>query len=226
MAREVAIKVKVNGTEQAVKSIDDLEGAVEQLKAQLKGTEIGSQEFKKLSGEVQKAEGQLKTLNKSFEGLEPQQKAEAFVKLGEGIVGSFAIATAALTAFGVESEDVAEAQLAVSQALTAAIGIRQIAEAGLQAQVIATTISQKAYNLAATAGNTITKAFYTTIAANPIGAVVVVVAALAAGIYALIKSQEEQIDAQEEVNKVVNKSKVDAAGYGTELISLQKTILV
>ncbi len=224
MAREVAIKVKVNGTEQAVKSIDDLEGAVEQLKAQLKGTEIGSQEFKKLSGEVQKAESQLKTLNKSFEGLEPQQKAEAFVKLGEGIVGSFAIATAALTAFGVESEDVAEAQLAVSQALTAAIGIRQIAEAGLQAQVIATTISQKAYNLAATAGNVVTKAFYTTIAANPIGAVVVVVAALAAGIYALIKSQEEQIDAQEEVNKVINKSKVDAAGYGTELISLQKTI--
>jgi len=224
MAREVAIKLKVDGTDQAVKSIDDLEAAVEQLRGKLKGTEIGSQEFKKLSGELQNAESKLKTLNKSFEGLEPQAKAEAFVKLGEGIAGSFAIATAALTAFGVDSEEVAEAQLAVSQALTAAIGFRQIAEAGLQAQVVATTISQKAYNLAAAAGNATTKAFYTTIAANPIGAVVVAVAALAAGIYALIKSQEEQIDAQEEVNKAIEKAEVDAAGYGTELLALQKTI--
>ena len=224
MAKEVAIKVSVNGTQQAVRSIDDLETAVGQLREQLKGTAIGSEEFKKLSGELQNAESKLKTLNKSFEGLEPQAKAEAFVKLGEGIAGSFAIATAAITAFGVESEDVEKAQLAVQQALTAAIGFRQIAEAGLQARVVATTIAQKAYNLAATAGNTITKAFYTTIAANPIGAVVVAVAALAAGIYALVKAQEEEIKISDVINDKLNESEIKTAELTTTTIALNDII--
>jgi len=217
VSRQVAIKVSVNGTQQAVKSIDDLEKAVEQLRDELKGVEIGSQQFKQLSGELQNAESQLKTLNKSFEGLEPQQRAEAFVKLGEGIAGSFAIATAALTAFGVESEDVQQAQLAVTQALTAAIGFRQIAEAGLQAKIVATTISQKAYNLAATAGNAITKAFFTTIAANPIGAIVAAIALLTAGIIALVKSQEEEIKIQDTLNDSVNEATKESIAYRTEL---------
>ena len=224
MAREVAIKVKVNGTEQAVKSIDELEGAIEALKAELKGTEIGSQSFKQLSGELQNAESKLKTLNKGFEGLEPQQKAEAFVKLGEGIAGSFAIATAALTAFGVESEDVEEAQLAITQALTAAIGFRQIAEAGLQARVVATTISQKAYNLAAKSGNAITKAFYTTLAANPITAIVLAVAALAAGIYALISAQEKEISVQEQVNDAMAEAEKNSVKQELALTSLKNVI--
>jgi hypothetical protein len=217
VSKQVAIKVSVNGTKQAVKNIDELEKAVQELRNELKGVDIGSQKFKELSGELQNAESQLKTLNKSFEGLEPQKKADAFLKLGQGITGSFAIATAALTAFGVESEDVQQAQLAVTQALTAAIGFRQIAEAGLQAQVVATTISQKAYNLAAAAGNTITKAFFTTLALNPITAIVSAVALLAAGILALIKSQEKQIKIQDTLNKSVNNATKDSIAYRTQL---------
>ena len=224
MARQVAIRINVNGTDTAVKNINELEGAIEQLKSELKGVDIGSDQFKKLSGELQNAESKLKTLNKSFEGLEPQQKAEAFVKLGEGIAGSFAIATAALTAFGVESEDVQNAQLAVTQALTAAVGARQIAEAGLQLKVAATTVSQFAYNAAATAGNTITKAFYTTLAANPITAIVTAVAALAAGIVYLISRQEEQISVQEQVNNSIEEAEAKTVGYTTELTLLQGTI--
>ena len=72
MARQVAIRINVNGTDTAVKNINELEGAIEQLKAELKGVDIGSEQFQKLSGELQNAESKLKTLNKSFEGLEPQ----------------------------------------------------------------------------------------------------------------------------------------------------------
>ena len=224
MAKEVAIKVSVNGTQQAVKSIGDLETAIQQMREELKGVAIGSDDFKRLSGNIQQAESKLKTLNKSFEGLEPQQKAEAFVKFGEGIAGSFAIATAALTAFGVESEDVQKAQLAVTQALTAAVGFRQIAEAGLQAKIVATTISQSAYNAAATAGNAITKAFYTTIAANPIGAIVTAVAALAAGIYALVTAMEEQISVQDEINNSLNTAREKTIAQETQLKLLNETI--
>lgn len=224
MARNVAIKVSINGTDQAVSNLEELEAAVEKLRNELKSVEIGSDQFKQLSGELQNAESQLKTLNKSFEGLEPQQKAEAFVKLGEGIAGSFAIATAALTAFGVESEEVEEAQLAVTQALTAAIGFRQIAEAGLQLQVVATTVAQKAYNLAASAGNKITKLFYTTIAANPIGAIVTAVAALAAGIYALVQSMEEQISVQEQMNDALATAEQNTVKQELALTSLKSII--
>ena len=48
MAKEVAIKVSVNGTQQAVKNIGDLETAIQQMREELKGTAIGSTEFKKL----------------------------------------------------------------------------------------------------------------------------------------------------------------------------------
>ena len=224
MAKTIAIKVKVDGQERAVKNIGELEKAVSDLREELKGVDIGSEDFAKLSGQIQNAESKLKTLNKSFEGLEPQQRAEAFVKFGEGIAGSFAIATAALTSFGVESEEVQKAQLAVTQALTAAVGLRQIAEAGLQARIVATTISQYAYNAAATAGNAVTKAFYTTLAANPIGAIVVAVAALAAGIYALVSAQEEEIDVQKEINKTSTEALKSSVEYRLEIEELGRII--
>src|SRR6056300_427445 len=115
MARNLNINLKINGVDQSISSINELESALTQAKDELKGLDVGSQQFQTLSRDIQSAESQLKTINKEIAGLEPQQKAEGFVKLGEGIVGAFAVATTALSAFGVESEDVAEAQLKAQQ---------------------------------------------------------------------------------------------------------------
>lgn len=220
----IALKVRVDGTDRAVKNIDELEKAINDLKQELRGTEIGSDNFRRLSGELQNAQSQLKTFNKEIEGLEPQQKSEAFLKLGEGIAGAFAIATTALNTFGVESEQVQEAQLAVTSALTIALGARQIAEAGLNLRIVANIISQRAYNLATAAGTTITRTFFATIAANPIGALVTVIAAAAAGIIALVNALEKQIDVQDEINKSLDEAALKTLEQETRLRSLQRVL--
>ena len=209
MAGLLNITLKINGVDTSIASIEDLEVALQSAKKELKTLQVGSEPFNKLARDIQGAESQLKTINKEIEGLEPQQKAEGFVKLGEGIVGAFAVATTALSAFGVESEDVAEAQLKAQQLITVAIGARQIAEASLQIKIVATTIAQKAQTLATQASTVATRAFFTVVAANPIGALITVLAAAAAAAYAFSQDVDEAAQAQEELNKTLAEGKKD-----------------
>lgn len=202
MATNIVLKLEVDGTKQAVRSIDDLETAIEQLNTQLRASEIGSEQYKNLARELQNAQSELKNLEKGFEGLEPQQKVESFVLFGEGVAGAFVAAQSALQLFNIESEEVAEAQLKIQAAIGIALGARQIAEAALQVQVIKNTIAQQAYNASLVAGNTITRTFFATIAANPIGALVTAIGLAVTGFIAYKSSVDDAYDSQEELNKV------------------------
>ena len=224
MARNLNINLKINGVDQSISSINELESALTQAKDELKGLDVGSQQFQTLSRDIQSAESQLKTINKEIEGLEPQQKAEGFVKLGEGIVGAFAVATTALSAFGVESEDVAEAQLKAQQLITVAIGARQIAEASLQVKIVATTIAQKAQTLATNASTAATRAFFTLVAANPIGALVTVLAAAAAAAYAFSQDVDAATQSQEDLNTALDDAVKKSQEQIVPLRALQKIV--
>ena len=224
MAGLLNINLKINGVDTAVASIEDLETALSDAKKELKTLQVGSEPFNTLAKDIQGAESKLKTINKELEGLEPQQKAEGFVKLGEGIVGAFAVATTALSAFGVESEDVAQAQLKAQQLITVALGARQIAEASLQIKIVATTISQKAQTLATTAQTAAMRALFTVIAANPIGALVTVLAAAAAAAYAFSQSTDDAAQAQKDLNKALTDGQKKAKEQTVTLTTLQ-TIL-
>ena len=224
MAGLLNINLKINGVDTAVASIEDLETALSDAKKELKTLQVGSEPFNTLARDIQGAESKLKTINKELEGLEPAQKAEGFVKLGEGIVGAFAVATTALSAFGVESEDVAQAQLKAQQLITVALGARQIAEASLQIKIVATTISQKAQTLATTAQTAAMRALFTVIAANPIGALVTVLAAAAAAAYAFSQSTDDAAQAQKDLNKALTDGQKKAKEQTVTLTTLQ-TIL-
>ena len=224
MAGQLNINLKINGVDQSISSINELESALTAAKTELKGLDVGSKAFNTLARDIQTAESKLKTVNKELEGLEPQQKAEGFVKLGEGIVGAFAVATTALSAFGVESEDVAEAQLKAQQLITVAIGARQIAEASLQIKIVATTIAQKAQTLATNASTAATRAFFTLVAANPIGALVTVLAAAAAAAYAFSQDVDDAAEAQKELNTSLADARVKAQEQIVPLRALQKIV--
>ena len=208
------ITLKINGVNTAIASLEDLELALTDAKKELKTLQVGSDSFKTLARDIQGAESKLKTINKEFEGLEPQAKAEGFVKLGEGIVGAFAVGITALSVFGIESEDVAKAQLKAQQLITVAIGARQIAEATLQIKVVATTIAQKAQTLATAATPVAMRTLFTVIAANPIGALVTVLAAAGAAAYYF--STQTDVAAQQQ--KELNKALVEAEQKGAETI--------
>lgn len=198
MAGTINIKLKIDGVEQSITNIRDLERAIAQSKEELKGLDIGSDAFKQLSQNVRNAEGQLKTLSKEIEGLDTTQQAEGFVKLGEGIVGAFTIGLTALQTFGIENETITEAQLKVTQLLTIAIGARQVAEGILNLRIVANTIAQKASNLAINAGTAATRTFYRLLASNPYTAVILAIGALATAVIALGDDTEDAGDKAEE----------------------------
>jgi hypothetical protein len=120
-------------TKKPAKNIKELQGRIEKLRGTIEGAPLGSEEFEKLTGQLQKAGSEMKVLEKNMEGLEPQQKAEAFLKMGEGIVGAFAVAQGALGLMGIENENLEKIQVRVQSAIAIATGIRMMSEAALMA---------------------------------------------------------------------------------------------
>ena len=132
MAKKGELDLKfVVDTSKPVKSMKELQERVETLRNTIEGAPLGSEEFERLTAQLQKAGSEMKVLEKNMEGLEPQQKAEAFLKMGEGIAGGFAVAQGAMGLMGVESEDLEKIQVKVQSAIAIATGIRMMSEAAL-----------------------------------------------------------------------------------------------
>lgn len=143
MAKTIEFDINVNAGD-SINSMKSLEDRVESLKESIKGAEIGTTEFKQLQSELIKADSQLKNLEKSIEGVDTAQLAGSFAKLGEGIVGGFAVASSALSAFGTESEEIAAAQAKAQQLLTIVMGARAVAEGVTEGAVAARTVAETA----------------------------------------------------------------------------------
>ena len=132
MAKKGELNMKfVVDTSKPAKNLKELQGRVQKLRDTIEGAPLGSEEFKKLTAQLQTAGSEVKVLEKNMEGLEPQQKAEAFLKMGEGIVGAFAVAQGALGLMGIENENLEKIQVRVQSAIAIATGIRMMSEAAL-----------------------------------------------------------------------------------------------
>jgi hypothetical protein len=152
----------------AQNTLGGLNEKLQRLRDRIDDVEVGSDAFKKLATEIQKTSSQVKTLEKEMEGLEPQQKAEAFLKMGEGIMGGFVAAQGALTMVGVESENLEKLQTRVQGAIAIAMGVRMMSEAALMATtakrvaleklaIAQTTLGVKLHGMAAKAALLYTK---------------------------------------------------------------------
>jgi hypothetical protein len=143
MATEtVVLDLKIDAS-QSAKTIAGLEDSIEDLTQELKELEVGSKAFNDVAAAIQKASSKVKTLEKQFEGLEPQQVADSFVLAGEGIVGAFTAATGAAALFGESSEAVQEQMLKVEAAISIALGARAIAEGLVQGKIAARKVQEK-----------------------------------------------------------------------------------
>jgi hypothetical protein len=187
MAKTLAFEVEVNSG-QSVKTLDSLKKELAAINTELEQTEIGSAAFTKLSDASRKTASEIKTLNKTFEGLEPQQKTEAFLKGFEAISGAVAVTVGTLAIFGVESEAAGKIEQKVQGAIAIAIGARAIAEGALQARVAARLVAEKAATIATKAATVAQAAFNFVLNLNPIFLLVTVLAAVTAGMYLFSKS--------------------------------------
>jgi hypothetical protein len=203
--KTIGIRLQLNGLNGVVKDIQTLEKFIGEAKADLKQLEIGSDLFKQLTKEISAAEGQLRRLNQQTEGLSGEKIAEGFGKLGAGISSSFAAATAAVSLFGSESEDVTKAAAEAQNLLTLALSIRGIMEIKTGAQIVARTIVEKASAAATVATDTATKALYATLAANPYTAILAAVGLLITAFVSFKSSTDEAAKAQKEFYDTVAK---------------------
>ena len=142
MASKAVVEVVMKSAK-AQNTLGGLNEKLDILRNKIEGVAVGSDAFKKLATEIQNTSSKIKTLEKEMEGLEPQQKAEAFLKMGEGIAGGFAVAQGAMTILGVESENLEKLQAKVQGAIAIAMGVRMMSEAALQATTAKRIVVEK-----------------------------------------------------------------------------------
>ena len=158
MAERVELELNLKGGDKAVKTLGQLEKELDDARQAIKEVEVGSDAFNKLATKIQNASSEVKTLEKQMEGLEPQQKAEAFLKMGEGIAGGFAVAQGALALAGIESEQLEKIQVKVQAAISIAMGVRMMSEAALMATTAKRVVVEKLAIAQSKVGLVITKA--------------------------------------------------------------------
>ena len=158
MAENVELELILKGGAKSVQTLGELEEGLAQAREEIKGLAKGSEDFNKLATAIQEASSEIKTLEKQMEGLEPQQKAEAFLKMGEGIAGGFAVAQGALALVGVESEELEKIQVKVQAAISIAMGVRMMSEAALMATTAKRVVAEKLAIAQAKVGTVVTKA--------------------------------------------------------------------
>ena len=158
MAENIELELILKGGAKSVKTLGELEEGLDQARKKIKGLERGSEDFEKLSKAIQDASSEIKVLEKNMEGLEPQQKAEAFLKMGEGIAGGFAVAQGALGLAGIESENLEKIQTKVQSAIAIATGVRMMSEAALMAATAKRVAVEKLAIVQSKLGLVVTKA--------------------------------------------------------------------
>lgn len=218
MAKKISLELQIGGVKQSVSSINDLDKAIQKMKDDLKGLDIGSSEFQRLSGEIRKAQNFAEDLNETLKPQELEKRVGSYAKVGSAIVSSFAAAQAAIGLFGQESEDVARAAAKAQQILTIALTAREVAEGAVALKTVAANIATAASAAAANTANVATKALYTTIAANPYGALLAAIGAVVGAVIYFTGETEKQVDAVKEATAVVSQ---ESTVLASQLVILQ-----
>jgi len=191
MANET-IKIKVEtDADDSIKTLNQLESELEQLKVEIKDVEVGSDAFKVLSKEIQRSETQVKNLNKSFEGLDTEALVGEFGKFTGGV-------TAGLTGIAVLGGDANESMEAMITTVAKGMAIAQ----GFRGAAEAVTSSTKLWTVAQRSLNVV-------MASNPIGLIIAAVGLLGLAIFSLTQNYKDLNDEEErnlELDKDIKKS--------------------
>jgi len=238
---DYSINVVVNGVEQSVSTIGELEEALKATNAELKQVDINSEKFEELSN-------QSRTLQREFQNLYKEgtnfnrnlgQLTESATRLGSTITSGFAAAQSIMALMGNDTKDLSEAQVKAQQMLTVAMAATTIAtnaaklaedarnvgmalQSGLIRTITTLTGAQAAVTGEATVAQT---ALNAVMKANPIGILITAITALV-GAYALFSEDaDDAVSANDKLNKSFERSvevSGDVVASTTKIISARK----
>jgi hypothetical protein len=200
------------------KTFEDVEKNTKSLKAQLREAITEVQQMNEKFGETSKEainaakraaelKDKIEDANDAVQAFKGEGTFLATSKALSSVASGFGAVQGAMGLIGVESKDVQEQLLKVQSAMAVADGLAGLEDAGRSFKQLATvaksyTIVQKAVTAAQWLWNA-------AMSANPIGAIVVVVTALIAAGYALVKmfmDSSEATKKAEKANIELNKS--------------------
>ena len=206
---DIVIKVKTEGGEESLKNINDLKNAISSLEEDASKMDLGSEAFENSKNQIDELKKKLESLSKSQKKLDEEigksaeeaasKRAERMERVGNnlqkfaaGLTDAFA---GAFIAMGASEKDAAKLNATLQQGVGIALGVK----GGIEAIVAGVELAGPAF-----------EAFNAIIAANPIGAVVIAVAALVAGIYLLTKALNAEESESEKLTKQLEKQKAAA----------------
>lgn len=206
---DIVIKVKTEGGEESLKNINDLKNAISSLEEDASKMDLGSEAFENSKNQIDELKKKLESLSKSQNKLDEEigksaeeaasKRAERMERVGNnlqkfaaGLTDAFA---GAFIAMGASEKDAAKLNATLQQGVGIALGVK----GGIEAIVAGVELAGPAF-----------EAFNAIIAANPIGAVVIAVAALTAGIYFLVKAINSEEKESEKLTKQLEKQKAAA----------------
>lgn len=221
MATEIAYKVSVE-TEEGGKSLKTLKQDFKDAQKELDGLTIGSQKYIDTLKKLGSVKDEIGDLNNTIKVFNPEAKMQAFGNVMGGVASGIQGAVGAMALFGVESKDTEKMLLKVQAASAFAEGIKGVMGLGdafkdFQLVLGKTAIGQKLV----TAGQWLWNAAIT---ANPIGAIIIALAALVAGIGYFISNTNDAADVQEKLNKKLT-AENEAIQKGIDLLDLKNSKL-
>jgi len=202
--RTIGFTLKINGVQQTITSIDELDQAVADLEATLKQAEFGSEAFKEVQKQLIAAKSAKEDLDKSLEGRGAEKRLQGIIGLAEGVGGAFALASQTATLFGKESAELAKVEAKAQQAISVVLGVRAIKEGLLNSALERKIILEKAAAAGTVILNTVNKALNITLSLNPIGLIVTAVGLLVVGILNLIGPIKKLMASFEGLNKIMD----------------------
>ena len=223
--KSVSIDLIIKSSE-AASSLKEVKQSLKDIKDAMISAGDGTAEFLKLAAAASELKAKVDDSNEAIDAINPN-KFQAVATFSASAAGGISAVTGAMGLFGAESEEVTKTLAKVQSAMALSQGLAAISELpktwnNLKAAMASTALVQKIV----TAGQWL---WNTAIMANPIGAIVVGVAALTAAVYGLTKAfgdsnkeQERQLKLTKELNAASIEGAKNAAVERNNLDNLYK----
>lgn len=221
MAIEIAFETSVDVADGG-KSLKSLKQEFRDTQKELDGVDVGTKKYIETLKKLGKIKDEIEDLNNTIKVFNPEAKMQAFGNVMGGVASGIQGAVGAMALFGIKSKDTEKMLLKVQAASAFAEGIKGVMGLGdafkdFQLVLGKTAIGQKLV----TAGQWLWNAAIT---ANPIGAIIIALSALVAGIGYFISNTNDAADVQEKLNKKLT-AENEAIQKGIDLLDLKNSKL-
>ena len=208
--KSVSIDLIIKSSE-AASSLKEVKQSLKDIKDAMIGAGEGTVEFLKLARAAGELKDKVDDSNEAINAMNPN-KFQAVATFAASAAGGISAVTGAMGLFGEQSEEVTKTLAKVQSAMALSQGLAALSELpkawnNLKAAMASTALVQKIV----TAGQWL---WNTAMMANPIGAIVIAVAALVAGIYLLTKAFQDSNAEQKmqlQLTKDLNVASVEGA---------------